>query len=113
MRVCRYGHEMTFYGERERDRWRCYTCQEWKRQDRKQGLYSLSHVTLPVAPLAAFFTMHGLSPKNALDYNGERAFYRACGRGVITEAMADELACQMGIHPGDIWPQWYGETVDA
>lgn len=36
-----------------------------------------------------------------------RAMYRAVQEGSLTWIMADRLACALGHHPSDLWPEWW------
>lgn len=60
--------------------------------------------SLPAAPLVAQLAsirgQYGDSPQE-----------RAIHRGLLSEYMADELACGIGLHPSAIWPEWFGEDT--
>lgn len=31
----------------------------------------------------------------------------------LAESFADRLACQIGLHPCEVWPEWFAESVPA
>lgn len=39
--------------------------------------------------------------------NVERYFWRWNGGLGITHDLADVIACSLGVHPGDLWPEWW------
>lgn len=39
--------------------------------------------------------------------NVERYFWRWTNGLGITPEVADHIACTLGVHPGDLWPEWW------
>lgn len=35
-----------------------------------------------------------------------------CGTVKVTEANADRAACRLGLHPANIWPEYWGNCPD-
>jgi hypothetical protein len=39
-----------------------------------------------------------------------RAYLRGVQRGYVTWIAADQLCCYLGVHPANVWPDWYEVT---
>ena len=60
---------------------------------------------VPTAPLRAYMNRERLSINGIFGSNSARA--RAVHRPLIGIYKADDLACALGLHPIQIWPDWY------
>ena len=82
------------------------------------GRVTTSSITyaLPFEPLARF--KPDWDPRDVggvdavLDERQQRAFYRAQRAGWISFRHADELACALDLHPGDVWGELYYDNEE-
>lgn len=75
---------------------------EWISTSRREH----QHAVLPAAPLRSWLRANGVAMRRIelLLPTAARQVYR-CGRVSIFDA--DEIACALGVHPMDIWPDWF------
>lgn len=85
--------------------------------DRRDGLVSLSGVTLDVTPLTEIIDRIGgvgaafdrLEDRKRASLR--RTYYRALETGEITAASADDLAIALGRNPVEVWGQAWWEVA--
>jgi hypothetical protein len=81
---------------------------------------------IPVEPLKGFiakyaaehpqitdFWYRGLPTGRLLDEKHQQMFYRATRRGGLSIWAADSLACALGVHPVQVWSDWFELTEEA
>jgi hypothetical protein len=78
---------------------------------------------LPVEPLVPFIPqpVPTLGDGNGFRLGGtanlpesiQQAIYRAKRAGAVSVFAADRIACALGHHPVEIWPDWYEAGEDA
>lgn len=68
---------------------------------------------LSSAPLVAIVEARGGPTEcGAQEFRTRRAYTRAKATGTLTVWAADLLShALLGVHPVEIWPDWYGETA--
>lgn len=60
--------------------------------------------------------MHSASVPYMLGFHGrsgERRYYRARRRGALGLGEADAIAVYLGLHPSEIWPDWFCAEVSV
>jgi lambda repressor-like predicted transcriptional regulator len=62
---------------------------------------------IPIEPLLAVLEKTGHPVWRALPKGKQQVFYRSKRAGYLTLWAADDIACALGLHPIDIWPDWY------
>jgi hypothetical protein len=120
-RICIHGHDKDVVGRASQGR--CAECvrirnREKHREERaaakrdKKPRDELNRLSVPFAPMDAFFKSRQVNMTKLLDPSERRQMFTMRKSNRITVAMADEWAIRCGVHPVEIWGlAWFGETA--